>query len=142
MRILKGRERLCREGCQNNPLTVLQELVYDYGGKGGFTIVMGKGHDPAELNAVSGRVFVVGRCAIAEAGDLLIRRLGKRNVYFSGHCNDLCATLNALCHLTKVSPLDFVDLPFFQSVKLLALAKLHGSRANVPNPFANLIKVV
>ena len=139
--IIKGRERLCKEGCQNNPLTLLQELCYDYGGTGGFTIVMGKGFDDSEINAVQGKVFVVGHCAIAEVGDALISRLGKKNVYLSGHCNDLCASLNALCHLTKVSPLKFVPIPFLRALRLLMLSKLHGSRANTPNPFANIIKI-
>jgi len=90
--ILKGATRCCREGCQNNPLTLIQCLAYDYQGKGGFTVVMGKGHDPAAINAIQGRVLVVGHCAISEAGESLVSRLGKKNVYFSGYCNDLCAS--------------------------------------------------
>ena len=140
VRIIKGKERLCIEGCQNNPLTVLQELIYDYRGKGSFTIVMGKGHAPDELESITGKVLIVGRCAIAETSDILIKKLGKRNVFLSGHCNDLCATLNALCNLTKVSPLRFVQIPFLKAIKLLVLAKINGSRANIPNPFANIIK--
>ena len=142
VKILRGRERLCKEGCQNNPLTLLQVLGFDHGGKGGWTLVMGKGHDPAEIAAIEGRVLVAGRCAIAEVGDALVKRLGKKNVYFSGHCNDLCASINAMCHLMKVNPLVLAPQPFLASLKLLALAKLHGTRANVPNPFAHVMKVV
>ena len=140
--ILKGQERCCREGCQNNPLTLIQCLAYDYNGKGGWTIVMGKGHDPAVIDAIQGRVVVVGHCAIKEAGDRLVARLGRKNVYFSGFCNDLCATNNALCHLMNVNPLLMAPLPFFTSIKLLALSKLHGSQANVPFFFAHKLKVV
>jgi len=140
VRIIRGKERLCREGCKNNPLTVLQTLYYDYGGKGGWTLLMGKGHSAQELDSIKGKVLIVGRCAIAETGDLLIRRLGKKNVYFSGYCNDLCATLNAMCHLMKVSPLKLAPLPLFTSLKLLALAKLHGSQASIPHFLANHIK--
>ncbi len=140
--VLKGKERLCREGCKNNPLTLLQVLAYDYGGKGGWTMVMGKGHDPAEIDAVMGRVLVMGRCARAEIGDRLIRRLGKKNVYFSGHCNDLCATLNAMCHLMGVSPLKLAPMPFIQALGLFMASKLRGTKANIPFLLADKIKAV
>ena len=140
--ILRGRERLCKEGCQNNPLTLLQVLGFDHGGKGGWTLVMGKGHDPAEIAAIEGKVLVAGRCAAAEVGDALVERLGKKNVYFSGHCNDLCASINAMCHLMHVNPLVMAPWPFMASMGLIAQAKLHGSKANVSFPFAHLMKVV
>jgi len=140
--ILRGKERLCKEGCQNNPLTLLQVLGFDHGGKGGWTLIMGKGHDPAEIAAIEGKVLVAGRCAAAEVGDALVERLGKKNVYFSGHCNDLCASINAMCHLMHVNPLVMAPHPFFASMGLMAQAKLHGSKANVSFPFAHLMKVV
>ena len=140
--ILRGKERLCKEGCQNNPLTLLQVLGFDHGGKGGWTLVMGKGHDPAEIAAIEGKVLVAGRCAAAEVGDALVERLGKKNVYFSGHCNDLCASINAMCHLMHVNPLVMAPHPFLASMGLMAQAKLHGSKANVSFPFAHLMKVV
>ena len=140
--IIKGRERLCREGCKNNPLTLLQVLAYDLGGRGGWTMIMGKGHNPAEIDSIEGRVLVMGRCARAEVGDRLLLRLGKRNGYFSGHCNDLCATLNAMCHLMGVSPLKFAPLPLLQAVNLFIGAKLRGTKANIPFLLADKIKVV
>ena len=140
--ILAGKELCCREGCRNNPLTVIQTLAYDFKGKGGWTFVMGKGHDPEVIDAIKGRVMVAGHCAIAELGDRLVARLGRKNVYFSGYCNDLCATTNALCHLMNVNPLLMAPLPFLKSIKLLALSKLHGSQAMVPFFFAHKIKVV
>ena len=140
--ILKGAEQCCREGCLNNPLSVIQSLAYDFQGKGGWTIVMGKGHDPAVINAIKGKVMVAGHCAINETGSILIKNLGRKNVYFSGYCNDLCATIEALCHLMQVDPLQMAPLPFFTSVKLLTIAKLRGSKANVPFLFAHKIKKV
>jgi len=140
--ILKGKERCCREGCQNNPLTLMQILAYDFGGKGGWTLVMGKGHDKATIDAINGRVLLAGHCAINEVGENLVKRLGRKNVYFSGYCNDLRASLNALCHLMDVDPLLFAPQSFFKSIKLLALAKLNGSQANVPFFFAHRFKVV
>ncbi|MCL2202422.1 MAG: DUF362 domain-containing protein [Defluviitaleaceae bacterium] len=140
--IIKGTERTCREGCQNNPLTLLQCLAYDYHGKGGFTILMGKGHTPECIDAIQGRVLVVGKCAIKEAGDKLVARLGRKNVYFSGYCNDLCATTNALCHLMKVNPLVMAPMPFLRSIKLLFIAKKNGTQARIPFFFAHIFKVV
>jgi uncharacterized protein (DUF362 family) len=142
VKLIYGKERLCREGCLNNPLTLLQVLSFDHSGKGGWTMVMGKGHDPQEINAIKGRVLVVGRCAIAEIGDNLLRRLGKKNVYFSGHCNDLCASINALCHLMKVNPRVMAPLSLFTSLKLLAQAKLHGTQARMTSFLANVVKAV
>ena len=140
--ILRGTELLCPEGCLNNPLTLLQVLAYDHGGRGGWTLVIGKGQDPAVIDAIQGRVLVAGHCAIEETGDRLVRRLSRRNVYFSGFCNDLCATTNAMCHLMNVNPLDMAPLPLTQAVTALLQALLHRSRANVPNLLANRIKVV
>ena len=121
---------------------MLQCLACDFNGRGGWTIVMGKGHDPAVIDAIKGRVLVAGHCAIEETGNRLKARLGKKNVYFTGYCNDLCATTNALCHLMKVNPLLMAPLPFFKSIKLLLLSKLHGSKAMVPFFFAHKVKVV
>jgi len=140
--VLMGNDRCCREGCRNNPLTVMQCLTYDFQGKGGWTLVMGKGHDPGAIDAVDGKVLIAGHCAAREVGDRLVARLGRKNVYFSGYCNDLCATINAMCHLMQVDPLRMAPFPFFKSLKLLLQSKLHGSQANVPFFFAHKFKVV
>ena len=142
VRIIRGRELLCREGCQNNPLTLLQIFAYDHGGRGGWTMIMGKGHDPKEVESITGKVLVVGQCAIAELGQNLIQRLGRRNVYFSNHCNDLGASICAMAHLMKVSPLKLVPHPPLAAAKILLIAKLRGSNTKVPNLLANIIKVV
>ena len=120
----------------------MQCLAYDFQGKGGWTILMGKGHDPAVIDAIKGRVMIAGHCAIEETGNRLVARLGRKLVYFSGYCNDLCATTTALCHLMKVNPLRMAPLPFLKAIKLLMLSKLHGSQANVPFFFAHKFKVV
>jgi hypothetical protein len=142
VRIMRGQELLCREGCQNNPLTLLQIFAYDHGGKGGWTLIMGKGHDPEEIATVSGKVLVAGRCAIQELGQSLIERLGKQNVYFTDHCNDLCASICAMAHLMQVSPLKLVPYPALASARILVIAKLRGTKSSIPNLFANVFKVV
>jgi len=140
--MVTGTRRWCPEGCKNNPLTLLQVLTYDYHGQGGWTMVMGKGFDNDAIDAVEGRVLVVGKCAIAEVGERLEGRLGKKHVYFSGHCNDLCASTNAMCHLMGVNPLQMAPHPFLSSAKLLVQSKLRGTKANVPSLLAHKIKVV
>ena len=137
-----GKERACKEGCVNNPLTLLQILWNDHGGKGGWDMVMGKGHDPAVIDALKGPVLVVGHCAIDEVGDRLVKRLGKRNVFFSGKCNELAKSAAAMFYLMKVDPLSFAPLPPLTAVKCLLLAKLHGTKALVPSVLSNRIKTV
>lgn len=140
--VVKGKKRCCKQGCQNNPLTLLQVLHHDHNGKGGWNLVMGEGHDPQEIDALEGAVLIAGRCAIAEVGERLEKRLGKHHVYKSGYCNDLTASAAGMFRLMQVNPLDFVDLPPLRAAWLLVLAKLHGSKANVPALWSKFIKTV
>jgi len=142
VRLITGKERWCKEGCKNNPLTLLQTMAYDYNGKGGFTMVMGKGLDKAELDSITGKVLIVGKCAEKEAKDFLIGKLGKKNVYISGACNDLSSSVAAMFHLMKVNPLKYNGLSLFKVLKVFALTLMHGSKSTVPNPLANIIKTV
>lgn len=142
VKLMFGKERCCKQGCQNNPLTLLQIMYNDYGGKGGWTMIMGKGHDPAEIDALTGKVLIVGDCAIDEVGDKLIKKLGRKNVYLSHKCNSLADSAAAMFHLMKVNPMVFVPLPLPKSLYLLVMSKLHGSTALVPNAFSNIFKTV
>jgi uncharacterized protein (DUF362 family) len=132
--IIRGKEKLCPEGCDLNVRMVLQMLYYDYGGKGGFTIVMGKGFDHAELEAVTGKILIAGDCAIEETKEFFFAKLGKKNVFTSPTCNRLAATTSALCKLMDVSVLDLVPSKL-TAIKTLLQGKLHGSRALVPDLF-------
>lgn len=142
VRIIAGTTMACREGCVNNPRTLLQVLHHDCRGKGGWSLIMGKGFDPAVIDAIEGRVLIAGHCAIEEAGERLIRRLGRGRVYLSGECNDLCATANAMCHLMKVNPIALIPRNLPGALAAFALARLKGSTSRVPHPFAHLVKVV
>ena len=62
---------------------------------------MGKGHDTSALEALRGKVLIAGPCAIRETADKLIHRLGRKNVYLSRECNNLCDTVQAQCHKVK-----------------------------------------
>ena len=142
VKVVMGKERCCKQGCRNNPLTLLQILYNDHQGKGGWTMVMGKGHDPAEIDAIEGRVLIVGDCAIRETGERLIKRLGKKNVYISPKCNSLASTAAAMFHLMKVNPMVFVPINPLKALQCLALARLHGSTALVPSTFSHIFKTV
>ena len=139
--VIRGKERACREGCVNNPLTLLQFLYYDFGGKGGWSLLMGKGFDPEQIEALEGSVLVAGKCAIEEVSAKLTRRLGKSRVYMSGECNDLRATTEAMCHLMKVNPLRLVPLDLVSVLSILSRAYLKRTHARAVNPACSFIKM-
>ncbi len=140
--ILKGKEMACREGCVNNSLSVLQGIYLDQQGKGGWTLILGKGFDTDVIDAISGRVLVVGPCAVKETGKRLVDRLGRHNVYFSRECNDLTALVESMCHLMKVSPFKLAPpISLLKAGWILLQMRLHGSSARMTHPLANLIKL-
>ena len=140
--VIKGNKLVCREGCLNNPLCVMQTMYMDNGGKGGWTLVLGKGHDQSVIDNINGRVLVAGYCAIDEVSERLIKRLGKKKVYLSGECNDLCATVEAMFHLMKVNPVSCVPVnPLAVSAAFL-MARMKGSTSRVPHPLSHILKQV
>ncbi|MDM8521935.1 DUF362 domain-containing protein [Desulfococcaceae bacterium HSG8] len=142
VKIIKGKELACREGCVNNPLTLLQILYNDHNGKGGWTLLMGKGFDKQEILNLEGKVLIAGHCAIEEVSPLLIRKLKRKNVYLSGECNDLCSTAEAMFHLMKINPIDIVPINLVTALRALITAKLKGSESRVPNPLSHIWKRV
>jgi hypothetical protein len=142
LRIVRGAQRACREGCVNNPLSGIQVFHADHGGKGGFTLVFGKGHDPHVIDSIEGRALVVGPCAVEEASARLIDRLGRRNVYLSECCNDLCALTEALFHLMKVNPTELSYLGPVRSLYPYLMARLKRSNSRVPHLLSHVIKRV
>jgi len=142
VRFVRGRQRACKEGCATNPVSGIQVFHADHGGQGGFTLVFGKGHDPQAIDAIEGRVLVVGPCALEEVSGRLIERLGRRNVYLSKHCNDLCAITEALFHLMRVNPTELTYLGPVRSVYPYVMARLKRSNSRVPHLLSHLIKRV
>jgi len=137
--IVKGKDLCCREGCQNNPLSVMQVLAEDLHGKGGFFMVMGKGFDANLVDQLKqqgyARGLVAGMCAMNEVGQKLRDAFGKRNVFYSRYCNSLAETSTALFGLMKVNPLDYFpkEYPKYKILKHFLLAKLHGSKTLIPS---------
>lgn len=136
--IVKGTELLCREGCQNNPLATLQVFAYDHREKfkGGWFLVMGKGHDEKIVEVLKEKGFtkglVAGYCAIDEVGEKLRKEFGKRKVFFSGDCNNLAETVKAILKLSGMTVFDLVSLSTEELMSLIDRAKEHGSTALVP----------
>lgn len=141
VRIIKGTEMACREGCVNNPLAVLQSLAKDFSGRGGWTLVMGKGFDRREIGSIRGPVLIAGHCAIEEVGDELIRRLGAKRVYRSGVCNDLQATTESMCHLMKVNPMKMAPVNPLVSLYCVARAFMNRTHGKLVNPASHLVKL-
>jgi uncharacterized protein (DUF362 family) len=131
--IVRGKELLCREGCRNNPLVLVQTLYYDHGGKGKCDLVIGKGQNLKVIDKLEGPVVVAGKCAVKEVGERLTQRLGKKHVYLSGGCNNLAQTLVGLGRYMGVNLLKMVPINPLKSIVLLLTAKLKGSKSNVPS---------
>ena len=138
IKIIKGKELLCREGCENNPLMTMQLFANDHKDKfkGGWFIVMGKGHDKNIVEQLKKEGYtkglVAGFCAIDEVGDKLLKEFGKRKVFFSGDCNNLAETVRAILKLAKMTVLDLVPLSNDELMSLINEAQKHGSTALTP----------
>jgi len=129
--ILRGTERCCKEGCRKNTETLIQTLYRDYGGRGGFTVIMGKGFDRERIARIEGPVHVAGTCAIDETMDILEARPGRALLTSSHGCNNLAATIDAVTAHMRVSVIGMAPHPLASTMLLLA-AKMRGSRARVP----------
>jgi uncharacterized protein (DUF362 family) len=135
IKIIKGKDLLCREGCQDNPLIFLQSIAYDYPEKfkGGWFLIMGKGHDNDLIEQLKSegytRGLVAGYCAINEVGKDLRKEFGRRNVFFSGDCNNLAETIKAELKLAGMSAFDLPPLSYEESMEILQEAQKHGTNA-------------
>ncbi|HUN55262.1 MAG TPA: DUF362 domain-containing protein [Smithella sp.] len=128
---LRGKERCCKEGCRRNTETVVEMLYRDHNGKGGFTILMGKGIDKDAVDRIKGRVHIAGSCAIQDYGVALQIRLGKRNVTMSPGCNNLALTTYGLCKNMRIHPVQLSGVDFAHTAALFVTAKIKGSQANI-----------
>lgn len=141
VKIVKGKDLLCREGCQNNPLSVLQVFANDHKDKfkGGWFLIMGKGHDKnlIEQLKVEGysKGLVAGYCAIDEIGKELRKEFGRRNVFFSGDCNNLADTVTAILKLSGMSALDIVPFSFEELMEIIQKAQKNGTNALITTAF-------
>ena len=142
--IVVGKEMACADGCLNASLSSLQLMSLDDAGKGGWTLVVGKGFDADEIEKLKGPALVAGGCAVKEVGDRLAMRLGRDRVYLVDGCCDLAGISEALCHLMRVEPFSVGSsarrLSRLKGLGILARARLNGSRGRQINPFSKFIK--
>lgn len=132
LRIVKGPERCCPEGCGRNTETLIEVLACDYAGKGGFTVLMGKGIPEETVKAIDTPVHLAGSCAISDWGWYFDKRKKNRPVTKSPGCNDLSASIYSLCRQMKVNPLTLSGVPILTSLGALISAKARGSSAIIP----------
>jgi len=141
VKIVKGKDLLCREGCQNNPLSILQVFANDFKDKfqGGWFLIMGKGHDENLIEKLKAKGYtkglIAGYCAIDEIGKNLRKEFGKRNVFFSGDCNNLADTVTAVLRLSGMSALDIVPLSIDELMEIVQEAQKHGTKALITTAF-------
>lgn len=128
---LRGEERCCPEGCRRNTESVIEMIYRDHGGRGGFTVLMGKGIDSKAVERITGRAHIAGSCAIQEHGTALRARLGKRRVTMSPGCNNLALTTGGLCRQMRILPVQLSQVDPVRSLAMFVTAKLKGSQANI-----------
>jgi len=138
VKIIKGKELICLEGCQNNPLAAIQGFAFDFPEKfkGGWFVIMGKGQDADLVEKLKAEGYtkglVAGYCAINEVGDKIREAFGKRKVFFSGDCNNLADTVKAILKLAGMTVFDLVPISPEELMPLIEEAKKNGSTALTP----------
>ncbi len=130
--IVEGRERACIEGCKGNSACILEMLYNDYDGRGGWSLVYGKGLNRAALENLTGDILVVGPCAVSEAADWLRARYPQRKIYTVNAHNDLMLNVTYQARLAGVTPIQMSPLNPLLLAWLLFQAKLHRLTARVP----------
>jgi len=132
VRIVQGRERACVEGCRGNSECILEMLTNDYGGRGGWTLIFGKGFAPEDLEGLPGDILLVGPCAVEELEATLRARYPDRRIYTVPAHNDLMLNTRYQARLSGVTPVRMVPLNPLVSALTLLSARLHGLTARVP----------
>jgi uncharacterized protein (DUF362 family) len=132
VRIVQGRERACVEGCKGNSECILEMLTNDYGGRGGWTLVFGKGFTPADLEDLRGDILLVGPCAVEELEATLRSRYPDRRIYTVPYHNDLMLNTRYQARLSGVTPVRMVPLNPLLCAFILLQARLRGLTARVP----------
>ena len=140
VKIIRGKDLLCIEGCQNNTLATLQVFAYDHKEKfkGGWFLIIGKGHDEDIVEKLKAEGYnkglVAGYCAIDEVGEKLREVFGRRKVFFSGNCNNLADTVKAELKLSGMTVFDLIGgtLSTEKLMILIETAKSNNSTALTP----------
>jgi uncharacterized protein (DUF362 family) len=130
--MIEGKERACVEGCKGNSLCIQEMLYSDFQGRGGWTLVFGKGVDKTKLEDAPGAMLVVGPCAVKELHDWLVERCPERKLHFIDACNDLRTNIAVQSRLMGVTPTRIAPINPITASWLFLIAKLHRTTARVP----------
>jgi len=130
--IVEGQDHACIEGCKGNSQCILEMLYNDYHGRGGWSLVYGKGLDRTALENLSGDILIAGPCAVGKAATFLRQHYPNRKVYIVNAHNDLMLNTTYQARLSGITPVKMVPLNPIASAWLLLQAKLHGLTSLVP----------
>ena len=132
VRIVQGRERACQEGCKGNSESILEMLTHDYNGRGGWTLIFGRGFAPEDLEGLPGDILLVGPCAVEELEEKLRARYPDRRIYTVPAHNDLMLNVRYQARLAGVTPVQMAPTNPLVAALTLFVARLHGLNARVP----------
>jgi len=100
---------------------------------------MGKGHDENLIEQLKSEGYtkglIAGYCAIDEVGKDIKKEFGRRNVFFSGDCNNLAETVTAILKLSGMTALDLVSLSVDELMEIIQEAQKHGTKALITTAF-------
>jgi uncharacterized protein (DUF362 family) len=134
IRCIHGRERACIQGCRGNTEMTIDLMVGDYGGRGGWNFICGKGIAREELAGLEGDFLIVGPCAAAEAGDHIKRTYPGRRVFIVPEHNDLAAMSGKVAWLTRPKFWKMLPLAPWTTLGLLLKARKNGLLARLISP--------
>jgi uncharacterized protein (DUF362 family) len=135
VRMIYGKDMACYQGCRGNTETALHMFAWDYRGRGGFNVIMGKGIDKRELKGLEGDFLVVGPCAAGETGDYLKDKYPGRKIFIVPEHNDLANMSGKLARLMRPKITGMLPIPLWRTIYLTLKAARKGTTARIINPF-------
>jgi len=136
VRVVTGKEMACVEGCRGNPEVFIEYLYGDFKGRGGWTLVCGKGIDRAELEGIGdGPILINGPCAAGEVADYLKAKYPKTDIRVVPEHNDLARMAAVVKDFMGISTLRMAPVNPVTALWLLMRAKLGGCNSRTPPIF-------
>jgi uncharacterized protein (DUF362 family) len=134
IRRIYGKEMACYQGCRGNTEITIDMLAGDYGGRGGWNFVCGKGIDLAELEGLEGDFLVVGPCAVAEVSEWLKERYPGRRIFLIPEHNDLAGVVGKAVRLMRPNIRKILPFSIPMLVYLVVRARIRGLNSRMVNP--------
>jgi len=135
IRMVYGKDMACYQGCRGNTEIALYMFASDYGGKGGFNVIMGKGVELEEIAGLSGDFLVVGPCAAKEVGHRLAREYPDRRILIVPEHNDLAQMSGKLARLMRPRLIRNLPVNPLRAIWIILTAMKNRTTARMINPF-------